>query len=365
LLDNVASKLFLVEGLSPNAFFVELLFRPSVPDNISNWRVFDDDQQIISFLHMKETFHDTVIDECTHDKNFRDFTVIPDQRSPESSSDMVNSIPKSVVRLHKFCDLQDEFKRSVNCKTNSSSLTFEKVNLGTKDNPQCINLGVGCSEQEKPAFIKLFKEFKYVFVWMYDDLKTFDANIIQHVIPMKPQTLPFQQKLRKMHPKLELTVKKELNKLLKAKIIFPVRHTQWVSNIVPVRKKSGEIRLCVDFRNLNRASNKDNYPVPPMEQILQHVSGSKILSLLDGFSGYNQVLMSPPDQLKTTFHTPWGTYAYRKMPFGLINAGATFQRAMDIAFQGLINQSIIVYLDDVTVFSKNKADHLPHLRSVL
>jgi hypothetical protein len=75
--------------------------------------------------------------------------------------------------------------------------------------------------------------------------------------------------------------------------------------------------------------------------------------------------MSPPDQLKTTFCTPWGTYAYRKMPFGLINAGSTFQRAMDITFHGLINQSIVVYLDDVTVFSKNKEDHLAHLRSIL
>jgi hypothetical protein len=101
-----------------------------------------------------------------------------------------------------------------------------------------------------------------------------------------------------------------------------------------------------------------------MEQILQQVSGSERLSLLDGFSGYNHVLMSPPDQLKTTFCTPWGTYAYRKMPFGLINAGATFERAMD-AFRGLINQSVIVYLDDVTVFSKNKTDHLDHLRVVL
>jgi hypothetical protein len=75
--------------------------------------------------------------------------------------------------------------------------------------------------------------------------------------------------------------------------------------------------------------------------------------------------MSPPNQLKTTFYTPWGSYAYRKMPFGLINAGATFQRAMDISFCGLINQYVVVYLDDVTVFSKNKGDHLAHLRFVL
>jgi hypothetical protein len=200
--------------------------------------------------------------------------VISDPRSPKSTSDMVNSIPRSVVRLEKFYDLQDKFRGVFNCKTNSSSLIYETVNLGTRDNPQNINLGKGCSEQERSAFIKLFKEFKDVFSWMYDNLKSFDPNIIQHVIPMKPQTHPFQQKLRKIHPKLEPTVKKELNKLLIAKIIFLFRHTQWVSNLVHVRNKSGEIKLCVDFQNLNRASNKDNYLVPPMEQILQQVSGS-------------------------------------------------------------------------------------------
>ena len=102
-----------------------------------------------------------------------------------------------------------------------------------------------------------------------------------------------------------------------------------------------------------------------MEQILQKVSGAQMLSLLDGFSGYNQVLVSPADQLKTTFRTPWGTYSYRKMPFGLINAGATFQRAMDATFRGLINHSVIVYLEKVSVFSKNRSDHISHLRKVL
>ena len=115
-----------------------------------------------------------------------------------------------------------------------------------------------------------------------------------------------------------------MKKLLDARIIFKVRHSKWVSNLVPVRKKYGEIRLCVDFRNLNRASDKDNYPVPPMEQLLQMVSGSELFSLLDGFYGYNQVLVAEEDILKTTFRTKWGTFAYRRMPFGLINTGATF-----------------------------------------
>ena len=89
-----------------------------------------------------------------------------------------------------------------------------------------------------------------------------------------------------------------------------------------------------------------------------------MLSLLDGFSGHNQVLVAKEDCLKTTFRTKWGAYAYDKMPFRLINVGATFQRSMDIAFRGLINKSIVVYLDDITVYSKNREDHVPHLKAI-
>ena len=134
--------------------------------------------------------------------------------------------------------------------------------------------------------------------------------------------------------------------------------------MVPIRKKNGDIRICIDFRNLNKASLKDNFPLPTMEQILQSVAGSELMSFLDGFSGYNQVLVHPDDQLKTTFRTKWGTYAYQKMPFRLINAGATFQRVMDIAFKGLINRTIVVYLDDITVFSKERSNHLHDLNQI-
>jgi ribonuclease HI len=149
LLANVASKLLPAEGLSPNAFSIELLFKTSIPNNVTNWRVFDDDQQIMIFFHMEDTFQ--------HDEDLHNFTVISDSRSPESTSDLVNSIHKYVVRLEIFYDLHDKFRKSVNCKTNSSFLTHEKVNLGTKHNPQYINLGMGCFEQERSAFIKLFR----------------------------------------------------------------------------------------------------------------------------------------------------------------------------------------------------------------
>lgn len=147
---------------------------------------------------------------------------------------------------------------------------------------------------------------------------------------------PIQQKLRNIHPNLESQIKSEFNKLLKARIIFPIRHSRWVSNLVLVRKKNRDIQFCIDFQNLNKTCQKDNFPIPLMEQILQAVEGSELMSFLDGFSRYNQVLVHLDDQLKTTFITKWGTYAYQKMSFGLINASIKFQRAMDIAFKGLV-----------------------------
>ena len=99
-------------------------------------------------------------------------------------------------------------------------------------------------------------------------------------------------------------IEKEIQKLLKAKIIIPLRYTRWVANLVVVRKKNEEIRLCVDFKNLNKCSKKDNYPLPKMEHLLQRVSGASVMSFLDGFSRYNQVVVHPDDQEKTAFTTP-------------------------------------------------------------
>ena len=167
-----------------------------------------------------------------------------------------------------------------------------------------------------------------------------------------------------MNPKIDPLMRKELTKLLEAHIIFPIKHSSWVANLVPVRKKNGEIRLCVDFRDLNRASLKDHHPLPSMEQILSKVSGSERFSFLDGFSGYNQVLVQESNRYKTAFTTKWGNYSYGKMPFGLTNAGATFQKAMEMAFGSMMERFVLVYLDDITVYSKIAADHFDHLRRV-
>jgi len=157
-------------------------------------------------------------------------------------------------------------------------------------------------------------------------------------------------------------VEREVKKLLEVKIIVPLRYSDWVANLVPVRKKSGEIRLCVDFRNLNKSSLKDNYPLPKMDHVLERVVGANRMSMIDNFSGYNQIAMNEQDKEKTTFTTPWGTFMYDKMPFGLMNAGAMFQRSMDIAFIRERDKFVVIYLDDLTVFSKSDEEHLVHLK---
>ena len=152
-------------------------------------------------------------------------------------------------------------------------------------------------------------------------------------------------------------IEKDIKKMYDAKIIVPLSYSKWVSNIVPTRKKIGEIGLCIDFRNLNKVSLKDNYPLPKMDHILQKVAGSSRISLLYGFLGHNQVLVHPGDQDKTTFISPWGTFRYVKMHFGLMNVGATFQREMDISFADEIGRFIVIYIDDITLYSKNDEEH--------
>ena len=129
-----------------------------------------------------------------------------------------------------------------------------------------INLSTRLTAKQKSESYILIKEFADVFAWEYSDLKTYDTNIIQHRIPLEKDTIPFKQKLRPISPLLLPVIEKDIHKLLKSKIIIPLRYSKWIANLVVVRKKNGEIRLCVDFRNLNKCSKKDNYPLPKMEQ---------------------------------------------------------------------------------------------------
>jgi len=160
---------------------------------------------------------------------------------------------------------------------------------------------------------------------------------------------PVKKKLRMINPKLKPLVKMELEKLRKARIIFSMRHSEWLSNPIIVRKKSGEIHLSVDFRDLHKENIKDNYPLPNMDMLLQQVTGSSLMSMLDGFSRYNQVSVAEEDRPKIDFIILLETYTYISMPFVFKNVGETFQRETDHAFKYLIGGFIVDCQDDLTI----------------
>ena len=131
-----------------------------------------------------------------------------------------------------------------------------------------------------------------------------------------------------------------------------------------VPKKEGKIRVCLDFLNLNRASSKDDFSLPHIDVLVDNTAQSSTYSFMDGFSGYNQEKIALEDKAKTTFITPWGTYCYKVMPFGLNNAGATYQRAMVTLFYDMMHKEIKVYVDDMIAKSKKREDHVKVLRKL-
>ncbi|PKI72454.1 hypothetical protein CRG98_007154 [Punica granatum] len=129
-----------------------------------------------------------------------------------------------------------------------------------------------------------------------------------------------------------------------------------------MEKKDGRVRVCVDYRDPNKANPKDNFPLPHIDVLVDNTTRHTLFSFMDGFSGYNQIRMAKKDKLKTTFTTMWGTFCYRVIPFGLKNAGATYQRAMVTLFHDMMHKEVEVYVDDMIAKSKEGKDHLVNLK---
>uniref|UniRef100_A0A2N9G8E1 RNA-directed DNA polymerase n=1 Tax=Fagus sylvatica TaxID=28930 RepID=A0A2N9G8E1_FAGSY len=210
----------------------------------------------------------------------------------------------------------------------------------------------------------LLKEYQDVFAWQYDEMPGIDPKLVAHSLNVEPGTRPVVQPMRTFHPEVEAQITQEVKKLLSAGFIKPIQHPRWLSNIVPVKKKNGQIRCCVDFRNLNKACPKDEFPLPNMDLLIDSAAGHAMFSFMDGFSGYNQIFMSPKDAEKTAFRTPIGNFYYTVMPFGLKNAGATYQRTMTAMFHDMMHREIEDYVDDIVVKSKTRGDHFGVLKKV-
>jgi hypothetical protein len=155
-----------------------------------------------------------------------------------------NVLPRGLIPLEDLFYFNDVAKKP---KIEAHGQEVEDCNIGTKEKPRIVKLSKSLPPEKKLKYIELFKEYSYVFAWGYEDLKAYDTSIIQYRIPIKEDQKPFRQKLRRINPKFLPLIEKEIKKMYNAKIIVPLHFSKWVSNLVPTRKKTGEIRLCLDF----------------------------------------------------------------------------------------------------------------------
>jgi len=160
-------------------------------------------------------------------------------------------------------------------------------------------------------------------------------------------------------------VKEELQKLLDVNFIYPISDSKWVSPLVVVPKKNGKQHICVDYRELNKATHKDHFPLPFIDQVLDTLARKKFFYFWDGFNSYNQIQITTKDQDKTTFNFPWRTLPYRVLPFGLFNAPVMFQRAILSLFVDLVNERLEFYMDDFIPYGNDFDQVLQTLEKVL
>nr|GEW14932.1 reverse transcriptase domain-containing protein [Tanacetum cinerariifolium] len=227
---------------------------------------------------------------------------------------------------------------------------MEYVFLGD-ENKWPVIISKDLSVDEKTALIKVLKSWKQATAWKLSDIKGIDLEFCSHKILLEEDYEPKVQIQRRVNPNIHDVIKKEVEKLLDAGLIYPILDSPW--------------RVCIVYRKLNEATQKDHFPLSFMDQMLARLAGNEYYCFLDGFSGYFQIPIDPKDQEKTTFTCPYGTFAYKRMPFGLCNAPGTFQQCMMAIFHDMIEQTIEVFMDDFSVFDDSFSTCLTNLEKML
>ncbi|GKA91437.1 reverse transcriptase domain-containing protein [Tanacetum coccineum] len=293
---------------------------------------------------------------------------------------------------HADCDPEED----ICVITEAKSSIEEPPELELKDLPSHLEyafleendklpviIAKGLKNDEKGVLLKVLKSHKRAISWRITDIKGIDPRFCTHKILMEDDYKPMVQSQRLVNPKIHEVIKKEVLKLLDAGMIYPISDSSWVTPVYCVPKKGGitvvaneenELiptrlvtgwRVCIDYRKLNEATRKDHFPLPFMDQMLERLARNEFYCFLDGFLGYFQIPIDPQDQEKTTFTCPYGTFAYRRMPFGLCNAPGTFQRCMMAIFHDMIEKTMEVFMDDFSVFEDSFDSCLSNLEKML
>ncbi|KAK1417596.1 hypothetical protein QVD17_26726 [Tagetes erecta] len=279
-------------------------------------------------------------------------------------------------------DLKSSLESSPQLELKTLPTHLKYVFLG-KNNTLHVIIAADLLEDQEKALLKVLGKYKSAIGWTIADLKGISPSICMHRIITDSTTKPTRDAQRRLNPNMREVVKKEVLKWLDAGIVYPISDSDWVSPTQTVPKKAGiQIvkgedgqqlvtrpvtgwRVCIDYRKLNAATSKDHFPLPFIDQIIEKLSGQKFYCFLDGYSGYNQIAIHPEDQRKTTFTCPYGTFAFRRMPFGLCNAPATFQRCMMSIFSDMVGESLEIFMDDFSIFGSTFENCLSQLENVL
>ena len=256
------------------------------------------------------------------------------------------------------------------------------VFLGKKETLPIIG-STALSEVQEDRVKRVVQKYIKAIGWSLADIRGISNTLCVHRILLEEEAKPVRTPQRRLNPPMMEVVKKEIIKLLDYGVIYPISDSKWVSPVQCVPKKSGITvvmnaenklvphrtvtghRVCIDYRPLNKVTRKDHFPLPFIDQMLERLAGHSYYCFLDGYSGYNQIAIAQEDQEKTTFTCPFGTFAYKRMPFGLCNAPGTFQRCMVSIFSDYIEKIIEVFMDDFSVFGKSFDDCLDNLALIL
>src|ERR1043165_7549867 len=191
-----------------------------------------------------------------------------------------------------------------------------------------------------------------MFAWSPQDMPGVPRELAEHKLHIRPGSKPVKQPLRHFSEDKRRAIGEEIAKLLAAGFIMEVFYPEWLANPVLVLKKNGTWCMCIDYTNLNKAFPKDPFALPRIDQIIDSTAGCELLCFLDAYSGYHQIKMALEDQEKTAFITSFGIFCYTSMPFGLKNAGATYQRKVQNCLKEQIGCNVHAYVDDIVIKSQ-------------
>ncbi|GJR52188.1 reverse transcriptase domain-containing protein [Tanacetum coccineum] len=229
---------------------------------------------------------------------------------------------------------------------------------------QLVAIGTSLSPEGANQLRNLLKKNINIFACEPSDMTGVPKRIIQHSLNASPLEKPVSQKRRVFCLEKSRVITEEVAEWLKAGIVRSVKYPTWISNPVLVKKADESWQMCIDFKNINPVCPKDYYPLPEIDSKIEAVMGFPFKCFLDAYKGYHQVQMVEEDEEKTAFYTDQGTYCYTKMPFGLKNAGATYQRLVDGAFQSEIGRNLEAYVDDMVIKSKYEREMLADIAKI-